>query len=270
MRRKHKKAKPKTFLVGRLVFIAVSIAVGAFGVLGWMLGPGDLWQRLPLATLAGAAAFVVPICAGQLGRHKLSVVFILPAALFMGWTAYSTEHANETLIEAPRKAAHEKAQAAPLAEVAAAKARVVALQAKRDAIEPEVITCQPCLNTRAQADKRYTDKLDRADREIRIAEGVVDKKQLMVAPYHSVVESVYVLVFGALLDLVLAAGIFGLEHSARHEARKLEAEKARSKKAAARHVKRAKPVKTIPDGTVTAAEELELLRLRGAHLRVVR
>lgn len=268
MARKNKQNKPKTFLAGRLVFVAVSVMVGVIGVVGWWFSPGDLWQRVPFAALAACAALVVPVCAGQLGRHKLSFVFLAPMLLFMTWSAYSIENANQTLVEAPREAIHERTQAAALARVVTAEARVASLTAKRDALQPEVVDCNPCRQTKADAAARDAVKRTQADDDIRSARADVDAAKLDVVAYAPLVDWHYVLAFGALLDLVLALGIWGLEHSARKEAQRFEQRREKERAYKSRTERAPKHRKRRDANVVTETEHAFLLQARGPRLVV--
>lgn len=270
MARKHRKSKPKTFFAGRAVFVAISIAVAAAGTIGWLRGDGDLTQRLPFAFLAAAAGFVIPICAGQIARGFLAAA--LPALVFSAWSAYSIEHANETLVEAPRKAQHELAQAPVLEGVRKADALLTELKEQRATFKPEVVNCDPCRQTKKDAAIRDANRRADLDKIILIAEADVTKANLILEQqpkYNPLAPWQIVLAFGALVDLVIAVGIGVLEASARSEQRRADKENEK-KKARARTNRAAKKRDKPEQGEVTTAEHKLLLRTRGPHLRVVR
>jgi hypothetical protein len=260
MARKRKKQTPKTFVAGRTVFVVISIAVAAAGTVGWLRGEGDLAQRLPFAFLAAAAGFVIPIRAGQIARRSWAM--ILPALLFAAWSAYSIEHANEVLVEGPRKAAHEHSQQAAIASVRKAEALLTTLQDRRANFVEEKVDCDPCRKTKQDAAARDKDRRAELDRNILIAEADLDKKKLMVAAYAPLIDWRYVLAFGALVDLVIAVAIYCLEASAQREAQKHEADKKRNR----RNAKRDNLPKVIRALKVTDREQQFLLQTRGPRL----
>ena len=262
MANKKHQNKPKTFLAGRLVFATVSVTVGAFGTLGWWLGDGEVWQRLPLAALAASAAFVVPVCAGMLGRSRASWAMLLPALVFAAWSAVSVEHGWQTLVERPREAAYVQSQGSVLAAVVAAERRVTDLQAKRDNLQPEVVQCpahMTCRQSKAEAAARDTDKRSVLDRDIQAAKDEVKTRKAAIAAYQHLAPWQAVLVFGSVLDLVIALGLWAIESTARKELRDYEAKRSAEQKAK-KKTKTKAVAKPIGDGTVTAAEELVTMR----------
>lgn len=273
MARKTRKAKPKTYLAGRLVFVAVSVGVAAAGTLGWLRGDGDLVQRLPFAFLAAAAGFVIPVCAGQMARGFR--IMALPALLFAAWSAYSLEHANEVLVEAPRAAAHALAQAPAHEAVRNADALLTALQAKRANFVEEKVDCSPCRNTKADAALRDKDRRVQLDKDIALAKADVEAKKLAIEPYKPLAPWWAVLLFGALIDAVIAIAIGALEASARrnveeHEAKRERERKAREQAAKAKPAQKPKAPrrgkKLSP--VVTEDEARFLIQARGPRLVV--
>ena len=263
MARKKKKVEYKSNWFGIAVFYGVSLLVGAVCVIGWLQGPGSPIGNAAFAGLAAVGAFAVPVCAGQVERHKL---MILPALFFACWTAYSVEHANEVLVEAPRKAAFELEQAPALAAVSKANDLLTLANANRQAFTPEKVDCSPCRLTKADAAAR--DAVRRADLDalITTAEKNLDKAKGELKVYAPAVPREFVLVFGALLDLIVALAIWLLEKSARQNKAEAEkkAEKARAKQPARKAAKQPK----IKEPIVTADEEAFLLHARGPRLVV--
>lgn len=263
MARKKTKVKFKSNWFGIGVFYGVSLLVGAVCVIGWLQGPGSIVGNAAFAGLAAVGAFAVPVCAGQVERHKL---MILPALFFACWTAYSVEHANEGLVEAPRKAAFELEQAPALAAVSKANELLTLARDNRLAFTPEQVDCSPCRLTKQDAAARDTVRKADLDTQIRIAEDNLNKKKAELKTYKPAVPFEAVLVFGALLDLIVALAIWLLEKSARQNKREAEkqAEKARAQKARPQAKKQAK----VKQPVVSADEEAFLLQARGPRLVV--
>ena len=263
MARKVKQVKYKSNWFGIAVFYGVSLLVGAVCVIGWLQGPGSLIGNAAFAGLAAVGAFAVPVCAGQVERHKL---MILPALFFACWTAYSVEHANEVLVEAPRKAAFELEQAPAIAAVSKANELLTLARDNRLAFTPEQVDCSPCRLTKQDAAARDVARKADLDAQILIAEQDLDKKKAELKTYGAAVPHEAVLAFGALLDLIVALAIWLLEKSARqnkHEAEK-KAEKARAQQPRRQPRKKAQ----VKQPVVSADEEAFLLQSRGPRLVV--
>ena len=263
MARKKKKVEYKSNWFGIAVFYGVSLLVGAVCVIGWLQGPGSPIGNAAFAGLAAVGAFAVPVCAGQVERHKL---MILPALFFACWTAYSVEHANEVLVEAPRKAAFELEQAPALAKVAGLEAGLADLQAQRRNFKAEVVNCDPCRNTKADAAARDASRKADIDTLIAGTEKNLGEAKGELKVYAPAVPHEFVLVFGALLDLIVALAIWLLEKSARQNKAEAEkkAEKARAKQPARKAAKQSK----VKEPIITADEEAFLHRARGPRLVV--
>lgn len=261
--RKAPKVKYKSNRFGIAVFYAVSILVGAVCVVGWVQGPGSAIGNMAFAGLAAVGAFAVPVCAGQVERHKL---MILPALFFACWTAYSVEHAVETLVEAPHVAAFNATQAAPLAKVATLEAGLADLQAQRRNFKAEVVGCDPCRQTKLDAAAR--DAVRKADIAALIVstEADLEKAKGELATYAPAVQREYVFAFGALLDLIVAVAIWLLEKSARQN--KAEAEKKAEKARTQQRAPRAKKQAPVKQPVVSPEEDAFLLQAWGPRLVV--
>lgn len=261
--RKASKVKYKSNWFGIAVFYGVSILVGAVCVVGWVQGPGSPIGNAAFAGLAAIGAFVVPVCAGQVERHKL---MILPALFFAFWTAYSVEHANEVLVEASRKAAFELEQAPALAAVSKATELLTVARNARLTFTPEQVDCSPCRLTKQDAAARDVVRKADLDAMVTTAEGNLETAKGELATYTPAVPHEAVLVFGALLDLIVALAIWLLEKSARQN--KQEAEK-KAEKARAQHARpRAKKQTPVKQPVVTPEENAFLLQARGPRLVV--
>lgn len=268
------KLKYKRNIGGLAAMYALSVIVGAVGVAGWLLGPGDLAARTIYAALAFAAAFVVPVGAGQLGRTYASALMIPVMLLGAGWTAYSVEHANKVLVEAPLEAAHNAKQADKLAALASAEKALTDLLAAERAFVPEKVDCNPCRLTKQDAAARDAVKLDRLAASIVAARADVTAAKADVEPYASAVPWWMVLAFGAAIDAALALAIFSLESTARSNRQKAEEALRREREYAAKQsTKSAQPRKNSrakkqgPE-VVSAGETAFLLQARGPRLVV--
>lgn len=268
------KLKYKRNTGGLVVMYAVSVIVGAVGVAGWLLGPGDLAARAVYAALAFAAAFVVPVGAGQLGRTYASALMIPVMLLGAGWTAYSVEHANKVLVEAPLEAAHNAKQAEAVARLSGAKGNLAAAQAAVVAYAP--LALDPSMpKGRVEAQERTWNTARAAlVANVTAAEQAVETAQADVVPYAPAVPWWMVLAFGAAIDAALALAIFSLESTARSNRQKAEeamrrereyAAKQSPKSAQPRQNRRAK--KQGPE-VVSADETAFLLQARGPRLVV--
>jgi len=268
------KLKYKRNIGGLAVMYAVATIMGAIGVAGWLLGPGDLIARSAYAALAFAAAFVVPVGAGQLGRSWASSLMLPIMLLGACWTAYSIEHANKVLVEAPLEAAHDAAQAEALARLSAAKGNLADAQAAVVAYAPLVL--DPSMpKGRVEAQER-TWNTGRAAvvANVTAAEQAVETAQADVEPYVPSVPWWAVLAFGAAIDAFLALAIFSLESTARGNRQKAEEALRREREYAAKNqsqraqpAKRGRAKKQQPD-VVTGEEAAFLLQARGPRLVV--
>ena len=258
-KRKPQPLKYKRNLFGLTVAYTVSAMLGAVGVAGW-LQSGHGVGPLAFAGLAAGAAFIVPICAGQVSRGGTGWLAIVPALVFAGWSAFSIENANRVIVEAPHKAAHVAEQAGATAAAATAEARVVTLQAKRDALQPEVVECHPCRQTKADAAARDAAKAADLDRQVVAAKADVPLAEARVKPYVPATDWRLVLLFGAIVDLALAVLVWQLERGAEQNRRNAEraAEKASKPKA---EQKPAKAKRKVNDGLahLLTAEERRVL-----------
>lgn len=268
-KRKPAQLKYKRNLFGIVMAYAVSAMLGAVGVAGWILS-GEGVGPLAFAGLAAGAAFIIPICAGLVSRGRFGWLALAPALVFAGWSAYSIENANRVIVEAPHKAAFDAEQAPHKAAIEKAQANLDALQAKRINLQPEVVNCSPCKQTKLDAERRDAARMADLDTQIRIAEANVDKKKAMVATYTSPIDWRIVLLFGAIIDLALALLVFSLEKTASQNKR--DAEKAANQQRRAPRsepkAKQPKAAANVEPAQVLTPDEIAFLR-RAEGIRLV-
>jgi len=121
------------FTLGHVALWAASFGMGAFGVAGWIASSDNLAAQIMLGSAAGLAACVIPATVHHVGRGWVSLLLPLVVLPFGFIAAYSTHHANEVLVEAPRKAAF---TAEAETQVRTWAARVETAQAKLDQLGP--------------------------------------------------------------------------------------------------------------------------------------
>lgn len=126
-------ARAPAFTLGHVALWAASLGLGAFGVAGWVATGDNLAAKVLLGAAAGLSACVIPATVHHVGRGWASGLLVLAVLPFGFIAAYSTHHANEVLIEAPRKAAY-VAEADALARTWAGRVEVA--QAALDALKP--------------------------------------------------------------------------------------------------------------------------------------
>jgi Na+-transporting methylmalonyl-CoA/oxaloacetate decarboxylase gamma subunit len=270
--KKPAKLKYKRNLFGLAMAYTVSAMVGAVGVAGWLLSGSGIGP-LAFAGLAAGAAFIIPICAGLVARGAFGWVALAPALVFAGWSAYSIENANRVIVEAPHVAAYEASQAPAKAAAAAAAARLEALQDKRANFTPEVVNCDPCKNTKLDAERRDAARKADLDALIVTAKADLAGKQAAVSAYVPLVDWRFVLAFGALVDLVLALLVYSLEKVAESNRRLAEQAKAKQEQAQRRQPAAQRKASAAKVAPVVAATVDPLAILspaeRRALLRVV-
>ena len=98
-------ARAPAFTLGHVALWAASFGLGAFGVAGWIASSDNLAAQIMLGGAAGLAACVIPATVHHVGRGLVSLLLPLVVLPFGFIAAYSTHHANEVLVEEPRKAA---------------------------------------------------------------------------------------------------------------------------------------------------------------------
>lgn len=269
-KRKPAQLKYKRNLFGLAMAYTVSAMLGAVGVAGWLLS-GDGIGPLAFAGLAAGAAFIIPICAGLVSHGRFGWLALAPAIVFAAWSAYSIENANRVIVEAPHKAAFEAEQAGAKLAVTQAEARLAALQDKRVNLQPEVVDCSPCKQTKLDAERR--DAARKADLDTLIATAKADlaEKQAAVKEYVSLVDWRLVLLFGAVIDLALALLVFSLEKTAGQNKRDAEKAADQQRRAARREPKAQQPkapAKAQPANVLTPDEIAFLRRAEGIRLVV--
>jgi hypothetical protein len=124
------------------------LGLGAFGVAGWVASSDNPAAMVLLGAAAGLSACVIPATVHHVGRGWASGLLLVAVLPFGFIAAYSTHHANEVLIEAPRKAAH-MAEADALARTWAGRVEVA--QAALDALKPlQLAPDMPAVRVRDQ------------------------------------------------------------------------------------------------------------------------
>jgi hypothetical protein len=264
--------KYKRNLFGLAMAYTVSAMLGAVGVVGWLLS-GEGVGPLAFAGLAAGAAFIIPICAGLVSRGRFGWLAMAPAIVFAAWSAYSIENANRVIVEAPHKAAFDAEQAPRKAAIEKAQANLDALQAKRINLQPEVVDCSPCKQTKLDAERRDAARKADLDALIVTAKADLAGKQAAVEAYVSLVDWRLVLIFGAVIDLALALLVYSLEKTAEQNKRAAEkaADKARNESRARNDQPKPKRVKQVSKdapASVLSPEEIAFLR-RAEGIRLV-
>lgn len=103
-RRSRARKRAPALTLGHVALWAASLGLGAFGVAGWVASGDNLAAQILLGSAAGLAACVIPATVHHVGRGWVSLLLAIGILPFGFIAAYSTHHANEVLIEAPRKA----------------------------------------------------------------------------------------------------------------------------------------------------------------------
>lgn len=244
-----RKTKAPRFLAARVSLYAVGAASAVFGLAGWL---PLTWETAAPALMTALSALIVPLCIEIVGKSKASALVIMPVAVFAAINAYSFHHAVEVRVEAPRIAAHE-AKFAPVT-VAYAAARQAVLDHKLPAFPADMIAPRVRDNTKAW----------QVAHDALIATKDALKAEVDAIPaYAPMVPDLFVIIIAACINLSLALGLGGIALVRASIERKLQAERAKARKA--------KPVrKAKARDLVTPMEQDALLALRGPRLTVVR
>lgn len=243
--KRHSKARNRgpALTLGHVALWAASLGMGAFGVAGWIASADSLAAQVLLASAAGLAACVIPACVHHIGRGWVSGLLALAVLPFGFIAAYSTHHANEVLVEAPRKAAF---AAEAEATIRTWTLRVETAQAKLDAHAPLVLAPGMPLGRVREQNRVWIDQhaplvAALTDARSGHAAAVVARDE-RVAAYQPMAPDLAVWLVSGSIDLAIVIGISVLGSIARQ---KPKAEKPK------REAKRAKPRKaqaTAPVG----------------------
>lgn len=258
--------KPPGFIAARAALYLVGAASAAFGVAGWLL-PVDWsaipWQAIGLGVMTALSALVVPTCVEIVGRGLWSFLLLPAAGVFALINAYSFHNAVDSLVEAPRRAAHHAEFVAGPAK-AYAEARTAVLNHAPPVFPADMIT--PRRKAETEAWQLVQTALERAQ--------ALAKADLDAAPAYTPMASGEV-VWGVALaiDAALALALGGIALVRGAIARRLTAEKAAKAKAAAKRrlaPKAAKlPKVRLPADVLTPAEHAALIRHMPRQFRVV-
>lgn len=257
--------QPPRFIAGLFTLGAASVVVAGFGVAGWALSDGNVWQRAVIGSLTAASAGVIPATVIVVGRSWASALALPALVVFAAINAYSFHHAVDVLVETPRKVAYVREDVAE-AEADYQSAKI------REANALAALTAYPALvipatmgprNTAARLEVWETGKAalqvahDAADADAEAARAARDAK---LAAYTPLVPDWLVWALGLAIDFAIAAGIWSLEATRRSVARRLE-------KAAAASQLDAVVADRIDTAGGSLREEAQVLRLAAERLR---
>lgn len=208
--KRHSKARSgaPALTLGHAALWAASLGLGAFGVAGWIASADSLAAQVLLASAAGVAACVIPATVHHIGRGWVSAGLALAILPFGFIAAYSTHHANEVLVEAPRKAAF---TAEAEATVRTWAAQVETAQAKLDALP--VLVLDPAMPAGRVRDQRQAWIDQRAAFVATLAEAraghaaAVAARDERAAAYQPMAPDLAVWLVAGSLDLGIALGI---------------------------------------------------------------
>jgi len=270
-----KKVKTPGFWLGKAALFLFSAVLGVFCIVGWLESDANDANRYVMSALAGASALVIPFTIGALGRSAASFALLLPNALALLMSAYSTHNAVEVLVEHPRYEAHVASLEVLTSDLASAKAARAALQAPLY-VAP---ACQSfCTNPIKAAQATWQAQRDAYNADVKTADAAVAAVQARydtaMASYAPLISGTLVAIIGGLLDLGVAVGIWALEATSRRieranraDAEQRQAERQREKAKRQKQLAK-KPRATTPSSVLTAAEIAAFNHSGG--LRVVR
>lgn len=203
-------ARP-AFTLGHAALWAVSLAMGAFGVWGWIAGADNLPAQILLAGSAGLSACVMPSVVHWIGGRVVSWLLVLVVLPFLGIASVGFHNAEAVLIEEPRKEAATERQAKTVSDMAGKLATAEsALAALPPLVLPDAATCR-CPQTIRDIKSAWLD--GRAPYEAAVATakaehaGAVQAYETALAAYVPLVPELVVLGAGAAVDIAIALGI---------------------------------------------------------------
>lgn len=193
---------------GHVAFWAASLGLGAFGVAGWIVSGDNLAAKVLLGAAAGLSACVIPATVHHVGRGWVSGLLALAVLPFGFIAAYSTHHANEVLIEGPRRAAW-AAEAAGAVRTWAQRVEVA--QGRLDALQPlQLEPGMPASRVRDQraawAETHAVLKAARDEAQSGHAAAVVARDE-RAAAYVPMVSDLAVWLVAGSIDFAIAIGI---------------------------------------------------------------
>lgn len=242
-------ARP-AFTLGHAALWAVSLAMGAFGVWGWIAGADNLPAQILLAASAALSACVMPAVIHWVGRSLVSWLLVLAVLPFVAIAAVGFHNAEAVLIEEPRKATATARQEAMVTDMAGKLATAeIALAALPPLVLPDAATCR-CPATIRDLKSAWLDS--RAPFEAAVATAKADygnavsDYETALAAYVPLVPDIVALFAGAAIDLAIALGIAVLSVVA--PAREGRAKKPRRRKKPTQRNKPAKAKATAPRG----------------------
>lgn len=215
--------KVPSFLAGFFGLWVFAIVIAVFGVAGWIFSDANIWQKTIIGIMTGLAAFVIPTTVVAVGRSAASIVIVFTACVCAMITAYSFHHAVEILIEEPRRVVYLKEEQAEVVRSAEAleKARKTAAEYPA-AVLPECkcpLTIKSTVEAWEMQRQPVLDAVELAKDEHTEAKAARDAR---LASYKSIAPDWVVWLAGALVDLAVALGIFGLEATRHAIKRKLD------------------------------------------------
>jgi hypothetical protein len=260
--------KAPGYLPGFAFLWLSSAAVAAFGVAGWALSDGNVWQRAVLGTLTACSAGVIPFTVVALGRSAASTLLVLPILVFGAINAYSFHHTVEVLVEAPRKAAH---MAEGDADYATAKAASAAAKARLEALAP--LALDPTMpKGRVEAQKAAWEAQQRPLVEA-VAQARTDEATAKAArdaargTYKPLAPDWLVWALAVAVDFAIAVGIWGLEATRNTLARRLAAARIKAEHVEAASELDAAVADQIETAGGSARQTAQILRLAATRLR---
>lgn len=204
-------ARP-AFTLGHAALWAVSLAMGAFGVWGWIAGADNLPAQILLAGSAGLSACVMPSVVHWIGGRMVSWLLVLTVLPFLGVAAVGFHNAEAVLIEQPRKEAETARQEKTVSDMAA---KLATAESALVALPPLVLPDCPAGNRCPKTIEATTEAWDK--QRAPLAEAVAIAKadhavavaayEAALAAYVPLVPDIVVLFAGAAIDLAIALGI---------------------------------------------------------------
>lgn len=203
-------ARP-AFTLGHAALWAVSVAMGAFGVWGWIAGADNLPAQILLAGSAGLSACVMPAVIHWISERPLSWLLALAVLPFLGIGTVGFHNAETVLIEAPRKAAATVRQEQAVSDMASKLTTAeTTLASLPPLVLPDGAKCR-CPQTIRDLTASWT--ATRAPFEAALATAradhatAVSSYEAALAAYLPLVPDMVVLFAGAAVDLAIAIGI---------------------------------------------------------------
>jgi hypothetical protein len=229
-------ARP-AFTLGHAALWAVSLAMGAFGVWGWIAGADNLPAQILLAGSAGLSACVLPSVVHWIGGRMVSWLLVLVVLPFVGIASVGFHNAEAVLIEEPRKEAATERQAQAVTDMAKKLATAESTLAALPALVlPDAATCR-CPATIRDMKTAWLDTRAPFEAAVTVAKAehaaAVLAYEKALAAYVPLVPDMVVLFAGAAIDLAIALGIAVLSvvaPSRQGHAKKLRKRKGKAKR----------------------------------------